>query len=1731
MTHEALNLFEEISKTIGTANPVFYRTYSRKKPDGRRETWGEVCDRTIQGLSEVGKLTASEAKLIKSMQLQMKCLTSGRWLWVGGTDWIKKPLNHSGAYNCVSTNITDWLAFKLTMALGMMGCGTGTVLLPEYIDQLPPIINSLKIKVTGEFGATPIHLRREETFIHRNNKSNVIIFVGDSRQGWVDSYGALLELASDPTMDEEILVTVSVSDVRPANEPLKGFGGTSNPIKLPDLYPRCADILNKAVGRKLTSVECCLLIDEAAAVYVAGNVRRCLPEDALVHTEKGLIPIKDVNVGDYVYTPLGFRRVLNKFDQGEQDVVVVKTNASYMRATANHRVAVMTDAIGGYEWKKVEDLVLDDRLMFSHTVLPGHPTSLPEDNTQNRPKKGGKCNSIVIPNLDTDVAWMIGFLHGNGYAGGSQVVFAGNAREPETVIIREKLERAIAKFGLEIVHDDSQDGGSTYRGMVYSVRLSEYLQQFKQARQPLSIPDCILQGTPDIRAAYLAGLIDSDGSVKGRVQPISTIYRSFRDQVAVLYASLGIPVRPRQIKIDLKNKAKRPRFILSLIGFRDQYNHHVAPYSAKGQVKTIKQSSLGFTLPCELLKENYAHAQIREFTSTPAKTCLYERYVATTGVDLDIPVTVKEIERIEVAHTWDIEVEEAHCFYADGFLTHNSAGMRQGASDDQAFAVAKDNLWGQDEDGNWRIDPERDVLRMANHTRVFFHKPSLEETVGAVRKQFYSGEGAIQYAPELVARCNADIINTPEKRAEFFSRNWEGQKAYIKELMIKATGDCDPREYEHRISRFGLNPCLAGETKVKVWGNDQWTLLPIKELAESGENWDVCDGNGDRVSVQFRKTGMTPGLVEITYERDDEVHFIRCTRNHNWFVHRDSKTPMKLEASQLLLGDRLVTATSDPNPEPWMITGLRLLTLSQWEDVYCTTVPTTHSFDLEDLHTGNCGEIGGANFHCDLAEIHLNQINPLDLQEQIAAFTAGAISVASLLHHEFVLNERYQYSRSIDPIVGVSFTGLFDFFVELLGTDWLKWWEAGRPKDWRSDDSWSVTTDVSPEYKVDAEHIIVLPSEIHAHINGSRSLGDVYNQIERIYLQFWREIVEQQVRFYCDKHGLRRPNRCTTVQPAGCLSREHLRIFDNGLIYADEVLNPGSGETKGLGLSVRNGIPVSTGIANEPLQLVKVTLENGRILRMTPNHRLSIGGEWVHAADMAPGMKIDFSLGEYQSKQEASFQDLNQFSYEREGRKAETGHNLGVLSKTIATPKTMCPELAYFLGALFGNGCLSQNKYRVRFTVPTNELALKLQGIARQLFNLDGCISQSSGRNDFELSFGSRQLYDWFHLNGLAKTEKSKNLERIPLAIRCSSTESILSFFCGLIDTDGCIRKGGSLSIDSASESFLRNLQQVGEAVGLCFTLFHNTEGKNLQGQKDMWGLCLSRMLSLPDAVNYINRHSYKAQKRPIPPVKRTFKFDPYKIVSVEWEQSPDYSYDFAVEGVDDDDSWYWQGGIKSHNTKSLLTGASPGWHPPKSHRYIRRITFSKDHPVAKACMDLGYSVIPSQSDKDEQGNLLNDPFDPRCTEWLVEIPVELEWANIPGADQVDISKFSALAQMDFYMNIQQVYARHNSSATIELREHEIEELGTRIYNLIQDDEGYVSVALLARFDNLQTFPRLPFEPIDKTTYDRLITEVESRRKTDDFHAALSQYDVSALEIEAGPAGCDSSACLMPEKK
>lgn len=261
--------------TAPCAYPVFERTYSRRTEKGR-ESWHEVILRCMQGLKKLGKLTQNQSELVEWAMRNHYCYPSGRWLWVGGTPWLEKEANFKGAYNCTGTNIDCLEMLAQQMEFAMSGCGTGCVLEEKYIKFIPTVQRKVMVEIVGKAGDIPKANRLENTAVVFV-EDEVRIMVGDSRQGWANAYLDVLKLATkiSPTLpSDELKIMIDIGSVRPEGERINGFGGVANPVKLIEMFSKIAKVLNRAVGRQLTSVEIWQLVDEVALGVVAGNVRR-----------------------------------------------------------------------------------------------------------------------------------------------------------------------------------------------------------------------------------------------------------------------------------------------------------------------------------------------------------------------------------------------------------------------------------------------------------------------------------------------------------------------------------------------------------------------------------------------------------------------------------------------------------------------------------------------------------------------------------------------------------------------------------------------------------------------------------------------------------------------------------------------------------------------------------------------------------------------------------------------------------------------------------------------------------------------------------------------------------------------------------------------------------------------------------------------------------------------------------------------------------------------------------------------------------------------------------------------------------------------------------------------------------------------------------------------------------------------------------------------------------------
>ena len=148
-------------------------------------------------------------------------------------------------YNCSYLSAGRVRSFDEILYILMCGTGVGFSVERDFLDKLPTIAEGFE-------------------------DSDTTIVVQDSKMGWAKSYKELTSLLIGGQVPKWDL-----SKIRPAGARLKTFGGrASGPAPLDDLFRFTVDTYKKAVGRKLTSIECHDIICKIAEVVVVGGVRR-----------------------------------------------------------------------------------------------------------------------------------------------------------------------------------------------------------------------------------------------------------------------------------------------------------------------------------------------------------------------------------------------------------------------------------------------------------------------------------------------------------------------------------------------------------------------------------------------------------------------------------------------------------------------------------------------------------------------------------------------------------------------------------------------------------------------------------------------------------------------------------------------------------------------------------------------------------------------------------------------------------------------------------------------------------------------------------------------------------------------------------------------------------------------------------------------------------------------------------------------------------------------------------------------------------------------------------------------------------------------------------------------------------------------------------------------------------------------------------------------------------------
>ncbi|MDH2332470.1 ribonucleoside-triphosphate reductase, adenosylcobalamin-dependent [Paenibacillus polymyxa] len=248
---------------------VYLRTYSRWLPEpGRRETWKETVRRATEynvslgvkhmdkiGYGADGAWHRKEAELLFDNMFHLRQFLSGRTLWVGGAEngvAEKFPLAN---FNCSFLNIASWSDLGDMFYLLLVGTGTGFKCTKEMAANLAPIRTNTTL-LHSEYEPVPKAARYEHTQLRDMENGYAKIYVGDSKEGWVESLRMYLDILTKREYEHIHTVKISYNSVRPNGERLNTFGGTaSGPEPLREMFAGIDHVLKNEIDPGLAPLE------------------------------------------------------------------------------------------------------------------------------------------------------------------------------------------------------------------------------------------------------------------------------------------------------------------------------------------------------------------------------------------------------------------------------------------------------------------------------------------------------------------------------------------------------------------------------------------------------------------------------------------------------------------------------------------------------------------------------------------------------------------------------------------------------------------------------------------------------------------------------------------------------------------------------------------------------------------------------------------------------------------------------------------------------------------------------------------------------------------------------------------------------------------------------------------------------------------------------------------------------------------------------------------------------------------------------------------------------------------------------------------------------------------------------------------------------------------------------------------------------------------------------------
>lgn len=648
-------------------------------------------------------------------------------------------------------------------------------------------------------------------------------------------------------------------------------------------------------------------------------VGECFVKDTLVLTERGLIPIQDIQKGETVHTQNGIHKVSQLYVMPKRKLLkITLKNGIENTVTTAQQFKVLTED-WNLVWKNAEELVAGDYLL-----VKSHYPEIKEEVTIGEKK------------LNENIAYLLGqflsdgfVLHDNDRNKYHRIGFCSSSKEViDHIMSCLENEFEYVPHIEELHREYNSADGQTLISKIFQIRVNNslinkfFIENFNLLGAKAwskQIPHEIFKSPRAVISALLSGMIDGDGHIHPSRTTIeySTTSKKIANQLLVLLAHLGIQGSKYKVKI------KSDKLILG----RKVLNHHEA-FSLEF-VGTNAQTFASLINP----KHQKKNKRCKELVYREIKRT--EHDILPWGSEK----IFTELSQNHLGGGWYSNYEGKKFRLGIKYKTGGKIRYHAKLLDSQLF-LSQINEWRIQDKLNRIKSKLSPFLNSIIENKIFF---SPVVSVGE-QPEDITYDIQVEGEHELIANgvvahnClgkyhphgDSAVYEALIRMAQWFSLN---------HTLVEGQGNMG---------------CFTGDTKIKLLDNREITFKElIQERLEGKRHWTFTF-NQEKKSIEVaeiknpRVTRKNAELVEVTLDNGEKI---RCTPDHRFMLHSGTyKQAKDLVNGESLMPlymwdyDSLEQTTMRAKAYNHKVIAVNFL--NEKEDVYDITIDQTHNFAL-----------------------------------------------------------------------------------------------------------------------------------------------------------------------------------------------------------------------------------------------------------------------------------------------------------------------------------------------------------------------------------------------------------------------------------------------------------------------------------------------------------------------------------------------------------------------------------------------------------------------------------------------------------------------------------------------------------------------------------------------------------------------------------------------------------------